>query len=78
MGNSFDVDSFNPLITSGFQNCKEYLSISMGEVIYVHCITPVIGRYVSIYLTGEGVILEVCEVEVYETPGKMHLFMLLL
>ena len=43
-----------------------------GETRRIVCTNEIVGRYVTISLTGSNEILTLCEVEVYGEPGKAY------
>ena len=51
--------------TNTYTSCGGTLSLANGETKPFYCYPPILGHYVSIVRLGTGVILTICEVEVY-------------
>ena len=54
-----------------YNACREYSTVEMAEVLYVHCLKTLYGRYIAIQLSGISS-LYICEIEIYEKSGKSN------
>ena len=68
---SFDNDTG---VETGVKLCYQHTGTAPFRQIYT-CVTPVVGSYLKVSLTGSDKILTICEVELIMEPGKSLILM---
>ena len=68
IGSDFDGSTF---VESSYTSCASNISLmSSYEVRYIHCVTPVSGRYFSVYILGDANLI-LSEIELFSKEGKI-------
>ena len=71
IGDNFNGGSFDP---TSYSTCATGAEVNfMYDVIILRCTSPMLGRYVTIYMTGPAKTLQLCNVRVFTTIGMFHM-----
>ena len=62
VGKTFSESDFSTMIST-YNACREYSTVEMAEVLYVHCLQTLYGRYIAIQLSGMSRLF-ICEIEI--------------